>query len=146
MPPFVHAKKQFGIAWILLALALALHVADEALNDFLSFWNPLVKAVREQAPFVPLPTFTFTVWLTGLILGVALLLALSPLAFRGRRWMVPFAYFLGILMVANGLLHTVGSLYYQRPLPGIYSSPFLIAAALYLLVSVGRRQEWSHSG
>ncbi len=142
MPP----KRQFGIAWILLALALALHVADEALNDFLSFWNPLVKTVREQAPLVPLPTFTFEGWLTGLILGVALLLALSPLAFRGQRWMVPFAYFLGIIMVGNGLLHTVGSLYYGRLLPGVYSSPFLIAAALYLLVSVGRRHQWNQSG
>ncbi len=56
--------------------------------------------------------------------------------------MVPFAYFLGIIMVGNGLLHTVGSLYYGRLLPGVYSSPFLIAAALYLLVSVGRRHQW----
>jgi hypothetical protein len=138
----VQPKKKFGIAWILLAVALALHVTDEALTDFLSVWNPLATAIRERAPFLPLPTFTFGVWLTGLILGVTLLLALSPFAFRGARWMVPFAYFLGILMVANGLGHLGGSLYLGRLMPGVYSSPFLIAAAVYLLTSLRHRHQW----
>jgi hypothetical protein len=134
----VHPEKQFGNAWILLALALALHVADEALNDFLSVWNPLATTVREQVPFLLLPTFSFGVWLTGLILGVTLLLALSPLAFRGVRWLVPFAYFLGIIMIGNGLLHIGGSFYFGRLMPGVYSSPLLLGAAIYLLVSVRR--------
>lgn len=136
------AEKQFGLAWILLAVALALHVTDEALTDFLSVWNPLATAVRERVPFLPLPIFTFRVWLTGLILGVLLLLALSPLAFRGARWLVPLAYFLGILMVANGLGHIAGSFYLGRLMPGVYSSPFLLAAAVYLLASVRKRHQW----
>lgn len=138
-------KKQFGIAWILLAGALALHVTDEALTDFLSVWNPLVRAIREHISFLPLPTFIFSIWLGGLIVGVLLLLTLSPYAFRGARWMVPLAYFLGILNVGNGLFHIGGSFYLGRPMSGVYSSPVLIAAAVYLLMSVRKRHQWDDS-
>jgi len=145
MPDVLPSRKQFGIAWIALAGAIAVHVIDEALADFLSVWNPLAIAVRERIPFLPLPTFTFAAWLTGLILGVALLLALSPFAFRGKRWMAPLAYFLGIMMVGNGLLHLGGSLYFGRPMPGVYSSPLLMASAIYLLVRVRQRHRWNES-
>jgi hypothetical protein len=141
----VAPKKQFGIAWILLAGALALHVTDEALTDFLSVWNPLVGVIREHVSFLPLPTFTFSVWLGGLIVGVLLLLTLSPYAFRGSRWTVPLAYFLGIMNVGNGLFHIGGSFYLGRPMSGVYSSPFLIAAAVYLLISVRKRHQWDEA-
>ncbi len=38
--------RRHGQAWVALTLALAVHVADEALNDFLSFYNPLVTSLR----------------------------------------------------------------------------------------------------
>jgi hypothetical protein len=74
---------QYGLAWLLCCLALAVHVLDEALTDFLSVYNPTVRAIRQRFPFLPLPTFSFRVWLAGLILATALLLCLthSP----GRR-------------------------------------------------------------
>jgi hypothetical protein len=118
---------------VALALALGLHVADEALTGFLSVYNPAVTSIRERVPWVPLPTFTFPVWLGGLVAGVAVLLALSGPAFRGSRWVVRAAYPLSVLMTLNGLLHVAGSLYFGRLMPGVYSSPLLIAAALWLL-------------
>lgn len=132
---------QLGVAWILLAFSFAVHVTDEALTDFLSVWNPLVRTIREYVPFLPLPTFTFGVWLTGLIVGVMLLFVLSPFAFRGARWMVPLCYFLGIMMFGNGLFHVLGSVYLGRLMPGVYSSPLLLVASAYLLVRVRQRQQ-----
>jgi hypothetical protein len=38
-------------------------------------------------------------------------------------------------MALNGVLHTVGSLVLGRALPGVLSSPLLIAAALWLFVA-----------
>ena len=125
---------QFGWAWVGLTAALALHVADEALNDFLSVYNPAVEAIRERLPWLPLPVFTFEVWLGSLIIGMVILAALSPLAFLGSRGLRFFAYFFGVMMVANGVGHFAGSVYLGRPMPGVYSSPFLLAAAVYLLV------------
>jgi Protein of unknown function with HXXEE motif len=127
--------QQFGLAWITLAAALALHAVDEAMTDFLAVYNRSVRAIRQRIPFLPLPTFTFGVWLTGLCLGILLLFALSPYAFQGNRWLVCASYPLSVLMFANGLGHLVGSLYFRRLLPGVYSSPMLVAAAVFLFLS-----------
>jgi hypothetical protein len=123
----------YGLAWVALCLALAVHVTDEALTDFLSVYNPAARAVRERLPFLPLPTFTFDVWLTGLVLAVLLLLSLSPFAFQGARWMAPLSYAFGVMMFANGLQHTVASLYMRRAMPGLYSAPLLLGSSVYLL-------------
>jgi hypothetical protein len=61
------------------------------LTDFLSFYNPIVRAMRAKLPWLPLPTFSFPVWLTGLIMGTILVLSLTPFAWRAvphgeRTW------------------------------------------------------------
>ena len=128
----------YGWAWVALCVALALHIADEALTDFLSFYNPTASAIRRRLPFLPLPTFTFGIWLAGLIFAVILLLALSTFAFRGAKWMATLAVIFGALMLANGLQHIVGSIYMGRLMPGVYSSPLLVICSFYLLISVRR--------
>lgn len=122
-----------------LTLALAVHVADEALTDFLSFYNPNVLALRARYAWFPMPTFTVEVWLSGLVLVVIVLLLLSVFVFRGWRAMVYASYPYGLLMLLNGLGHSLGSVYFGRLLPGVYSSPLLLAAAVWLLVCAGRR-------
>jgi Protein of unknown function with HXXEE motif len=135
--------RRFGIAWVALSLSLAVHVADEALTDFLSVYNPTVLTIRSRIPFSPLPTFTFGVWLGGLIFVVVALLSLSTFAFRGARWMVRLAFFFGFIMFMNGMGHTLSSLFLRRWMPGVYSSPLLLAASVYLLLSA-RWQRSSH--
>ena len=113
-----------------------MHVVDEALTDFLSVYNPAVRAIRARFPFLPLPTFTFPVWLGGLITVTIVLFALSPAAFRGEPVMRPAAYVFGVVMAGNGMLHLVGSVYMRKAMPGVYSAPIILAAAIYLLASV----------
>jgi hypothetical protein len=126
--------ESFGWAWVGFALALAVHVADEAAHDFLSFYNPAVRAIRARLPFLPLPTFTFARWIGGLIAGIAILLLLSPLAFAGNEVLRLIAWPLALLIgIGNGLLHILGSAWYRRRLPGIYSAPLMILAGLWLL-------------
>jgi hypothetical protein len=132
------AAHHWGWAWMALCAALAIHVADEALTNFLSVYNPTVLALRGRLPFLPLPTFTFEGWLSGLTFGVGVLFALSPFAFRAARWMVPVSYLFGGLMLLNGLGHWVGSLYLGRLMPGAYSAPLLLVASSFLLVRVAR--------
>ncbi len=129
------AANHFGLAWVALCVCLALHVTDEALTDFLSVYNPNALAIRRRLPFLPIPTFTFKAWLSLLILAVAVLLALSPFAFRGARWMVPLSYVFAIIMFLNGLAHVVSSIYLRRWMPGVYSSPLLLAVSAWLLAA-----------
>lgn len=134
------------VAWLGLCLAVAVHVADEALTGFLSVYNPTILALRESIPWLPFPVFRFDVWLGGLIVGTLLLLSLSPFVYRGAAWIRPIAYALAALMLANGALHTLGTVFgrtvasvrFERPMPGFYSSPLLIAAAIYLVVELRR--------
>jgi hypothetical protein len=125
---------RFGLAWVLLTVALVVHVTDEALTDFLSVYNPAVQAIRRRVPFVPLPMFTFRVWLAGLCLGILVAVGLSFLAFRGGQLALVLAYPVAILMFGNGVGHIVLSLYRRRLMPGTYSSPILVAASVYLFI------------
>jgi hypothetical protein len=139
-------SSKLGIAWILLCLALAAHVTDEASTGFLKVYNPTVVALRTRLGFWPMPTFEFQEWLTGLIVAVLVLLALSPFVSRGSRWIRPLFYFLAVAMFANGLAHTAGTIFgrtvssvrFARPMPGFYSSPLLLAASVYALIQLSR--------
>ncbi len=130
--------KQWGVAWLALCLALAVHVADEAASDFLSLWNPWAESFRARVPWIPMPTFTFGVWLGGLIAGIVLLLLLSIFVLRGARWMRPVAYGFAAIMIGNGTVHIVASLYLGRAVPGVYSAPLLVASAAWLLLATRR--------
>jgi hypothetical protein len=127
-----------GWAWMSLCLALAAHVFDEAMTDFLSVYNPTVQAIRQKFQFFPMPVFTFEVWLTRLIAAIIILLLLAPFAFRQRGWIRLLSYPFAILMLLNGLGHIAGSFYLGRPAPGVYSAPLLLAGSIYLLWSVRR--------
>jgi uncharacterized membrane protein required for colicin V production len=144
----VAVNRRFGIAWVMFALAVAVHFTDEAMHDFLSTYNSSVRAIRARLPFLPLPTFSFRVWLTLLIAGILLALWLSPLAFRGDSWLRIVSQHLGILVgVLNAALHIGSSIYFHRWMPGVYSSPLLLLAALYLPASSRARdfsmESWS---
>jgi len=135
---------KLGIAWVALSLALALHVIDEVSTGFLAVYNPTVRAMHAKVSWFPMPVFEYKEWLSGLIVAVVVLLSLSPFVFQGKRWMRPLAYFFAALMLANGLGHTLGtiagrtvaSVRFPRPMPGFYSSPVILAAAIYLLVQL----------
>ncbi len=132
---------RLGHAWVLFCAAIALHVLDEALTGFLDVYNPTTLALRETWFWWPMPMFEFEQWLGGLIFGIALLFTVSLAVYSGARWVRPFAYVLAVLMIINGAGHTLGTVFgrtvesvrFARPMPGFYSSPFLIAASVYLL-------------
>jgi hypothetical protein len=138
--------RSLGWAWVLLCLALALHVTDEATTGFLDVYNPTVIALRAKLGWWPMPTFEFRDWLFGLITTCVVLLGLSVVVFRGARWIWGLAYFFAIVMLLNAVGHTlatifgrtVGAVTFSRPAPGFWSSPPMAAAAIYLLVQLRR--------
>ena len=137
---------RWAVSWACLAAALALHVADEALNGFLPLYNSVIQSLRETYGWVPFPTFTFPVWLGGLIGLVVLLFALTPLVLRDLRLMRGLSYFLGILMIANALGHISISIWLGEFAPGVYSSPVLLAAAIALLVTAKQSRHSRQAG
>lgn len=134
----------FGRAWLALTVAFALHVLDEASTGFLDIYNPTVIALRTRWGWFPMPEFQFREWLAGLIVGVLVCFALTPLAARGTSWLRPLAWLYGLIMFFNGVGHTlatilgrtVGSVTFPRPAPGFYSSPFLFIGSVWLLMTL----------
>jgi hypothetical protein len=126
-------KSKLGISWILLTIAFTLHVIDESVFDFLPFYNSVVMNAKEKFTFFPFPDFTFQVWLSGLIVVLLILYLLSPFAIQSRRWIVYFSLFYGAIMLFNGILHIIASSYFQKVIGGLYSSPLLIIASIFLL-------------
>jgi len=154
-PPVLIPRHHFsslGLAWILMWVALAVHVTDEALTGFLAVYNPTVLAMRSKLGFWPMPTFEFREWLIGLTAGVLLLALLSPYAFANTRWIRPIFYFVVIVTgILNALGHTLGtilghtvsSVSFPRPAPGFYSSPLLLIVSIYALVQLRRTRNQS---
>lgn len=137
------ATRHWALSWAGLALAFGLHVADEAANDFLAFWNPLVESLRDRVPVLPLPTFSFELWLGGLIGAVLILFALTWFVRCGAAWMRPVSYVLAVIMLGNGLVHIVGTVVEGRMVPGVYSSPVLLLAAGLLFATARRHRRAS---
>ena len=139
-------SSSFARGWFALTVAFALHVTDEASTGFLAVYNPTVTAMRARWGWFPMPTFQFREWLVGLIAGVLICFALTPLAARGARWLRPLAWFYTVLMFYNGLGHTlftilghtVASVTFPRPAPGFYSSPFLFIGSVWLMRDLWR--------
>jgi hypothetical protein len=134
------ATTTFGHAWVALTLALAAHVADDALTGFLSVYNPIVQTLRARYAWFPMPTFEFREWLIGLSVAVAVLLLMSRLAYDGSRMARIAAYPYAVLMVINGLGHLAGSMYFGYWMPGATTAPLLLAASVWLLTAVRQPQ------
>lgn len=132
---------QFFWGWIGLCTTLALHIVDEACTGFLSVYNPTVMVLRQRRPWLPLPVYTFGVWLAGLLAANAVLFGLSYFALRGFGWMRPLGFIFAAILLANSLVHfgatirgrSVESVHFPRPMPGTYSSPLMLLASIYML-------------
>jgi hypothetical protein len=139
-------RENFGLAWLLLCLAFVAHVVDEALTDFLSYFNATVLTLHGHFPWFPRMDMEFRAWITALIVANAVLLLLTPFAYRNARLLRPLAYFFAAVMLVNAMGHTlttlrgqtVPSVHFSGPAPGFYSSPLLFAAATYLLMRLRR--------
>jgi len=80
----------------------------------------------------------------GLLAAIALDFALTPLAYRNSLRLRSLAYAIGVIQTLNGLHHivlsirgrSVGSVVFDGPAPGVYSSPVLLLASAYLFWSL----------
>lgn len=130
-----------AIAWLLLMAAVSIHVYDEARNGFLAVYNPTAVRIRERFPLLPLPIFSYRRWKIQLIASIAIAISLTPLSVHLPAVFRPVAAFVAVAMILNGLSHLIGTVLghtyrdikIPRPMPGTYSSPTMILAALGVL-------------
>jgi hypothetical protein len=68
-----------GIPWLLLCLSFAANILDDALNDFLGYYNPTVLTLYGHFSWFPRIDLNFREWLVGVIVAEVVLLLLTPL-------------------------------------------------------------------
>jgi Protein of unknown function with HXXEE motif len=130
----VNSFSEFGRAWLAMGLFFGLHVIDEAVHDFLDWYNPIARRIRGRLSGLRFPpVFTFWPWFGGLVLITAALLFATPLAYQGRAWLRPIAIGFAFINIFNGLLHLFAGVVLGRAVPGILSAPLLLAASVWLL-------------
>ena len=117
---------RLSVSYLLFVMSLMLHVTDETINHFLDFYNPLVQKLKERLTFFPFPTFSFSIWITGLGLLIVILLILTPVVYSRKKFILLIMRVFAILMIFNGLGHLAFSIYYGKIIAGMLSSPFLI--------------------
>jgi len=133
-------QRGFGLAWLLLCIAFALHVWDEAVHDFLDYFNATVLTLYGHCSWFPRMDMTYREWLTPLIVAVVVCTAMTPFAFRNARWLRPLAYLFALIHFLNGMGHIIAqirgeavpSVRFQGIAPGFYTAPLLLAASAYL--------------
>jgi hypothetical protein len=122
-----------GLAWLLLCLSFAANILDDALNDFLGYYNAPVLTLNSHFSWFPRIDLSSREWLIGVILGDAVLLILTPLAYRNSLGLRPVAHIFSTFMLLNGLGiilasllgRIVPSVHFAGGAPGFYSSPRL---------------------
>jgi hypothetical protein len=131
-------RRRHWQAWMVMCGALAIHIADETLSGWLNWYNPTVRAIHEQYQLlllpILLPAFTFEIWLALLIFAVVSLSAASYFVWTGRWAMRPISHVFAVFMLVNALVHIAHSIYMREFMPGVYTSPLLIAASIPLIV------------
>lgn len=125
--------RRLGWSWVGMTGALALHVVDEAANDFLALYNPLAEVARARLGVPFPPVFQLDVWLGGLAVGILILVGVSWLAFQGARIAVWLALPVGVLMFANGAAHLAFSGVAGRAIAGVWTAPLLLITSAVLL-------------
>ncbi len=130
-----------ALAWLTMVSVIGLHVFDEAMTGFLPTYNQMVLDLRKQLGFFPAPTFSFRVWLGGLFGGIIICYGFTLFIIRGGKVIRIITTVLGILMIVNAFSHFFGSIYFDKVFPGLWSSPFLLAAALSVTIQ-GCRGDW----
>jgi hypothetical protein len=138
------AASGFGTPWLLLCLAFALHVWDEAAHDFLSYYNSTVLALYGHFSWFPRMDMQFRTWIATSVVAILVLLALTPWAYRNEGWLRPLAYVFAGIQLLNGTGHivaaiwgrTVPSVHFDGLAPGVYTAPLLVALSAYLIWSL----------
>jgi hypothetical protein len=129
----VNIFSEFGGAWFAMGMIFGVHVIDEALHDFLDWYNPVAMIIRSRLGGLPFPpVFTFWPWFVGLVLITAAFLFMTPLAYQGRPWLRPIAISFALINIFNGLLHLVAAVALRRRVPGVLSAPILLAVSMWL--------------
>ena len=122
-----------GRVWLVLCLALAVHVVDEALSGFVPQANNLLRGIAREFQLSGAPQLSFAGWLVVVSVAVLLLLMLTGSVSRRASMTRLFPHAVAWVLLANGLGHIAVSVSVGRMMAGVLSSPLLLLVSIWAL-------------
>lgn len=130
-----------GGPWLILCFAFAATATELALRDFVGYYDATVLTLYGRLRWFPRLDFDFKQWLAGVIILGAVLLFLTPWAFRGAPFVRKIARTFAMVMLVESLLtviaslvgQTVPSVHFSGGAPGLYTAPIGLAASILVL-------------
>ena len=135
-----HTLPRWTVAWFVLCVLLALHIAEEAASGDYRAYGQSLELLREFIPQLPIPQFRFTVWLVDIVGAIIVLFLLTGLVHTNHPIMRPASFALAIFTTANAMLHILLSLASDQVLAGTLTSPPLLVASLFLFLTIPRTE------
>lgn len=131
------AFHQWTIAWFVLCGTLAIHLYEEATAGARQSYGATMDYLRQLFPW--LPPFHFTIWLVDVVGALLVLFALTWFVHKRRKLMLPASYALATFTTVDATLHLLPRFAGVEYFAGTQSALLLLAASLYLLLSIPRR-------
>ena len=141
-----HTLQRWTVAWFVHSAVLALHIAEEATSGAYLIYGETLDFLRQIYPQLAIPPFRFTIWLLDITGTMLVLLSLTWLVHKRFQIMRPASFALATFTTANAMMHILFSLASDRVLAGTLTSPFLLAASLFLLLSIPRENDAKANG
>ena len=138
-----HTLQRWTVAWFVLCVLLALHIAEEAASGDYRAYGQSLALLRELFPQLPIPQFRFTVWLVDIAGAIIVLFLLTGLVHKNYQIMRSASFALATFTTANAMLHILLSLASDQVLAGTLTSPLLLVASLFLFLTIPRTEHFN---
>ncbi len=123
-------------AWAIGCIAFAVHIVEEIAYGSFGVYADFNVFVSTVFPWLQLPQYNYGVWLTNLIGAAIVLAALTWLVHVKRGPMRLASYVFALFLTLNGMGHLYAALTMSTYFPGAMTAAALVAAGLFLFVSV----------
>lgn len=129
---------RWTFAWLLGCIAFAVHIAEEITYGSYGFYADVDVFVSALFPWLKLPPYHYGVWLTDIIGAAIVLFGLTWLVYAKRGPMRLASYAFATFLTLNGMGHLYAALTMSTYFPGAVTAALLVAAGLFLFVSIPR--------
>lgn len=123
-------------AWAIGCIAFALHITEEIAYGSFGVYADFNVFMSTVFPWLQLPQYNYGVWLTNLIGAAIVLSALTWLVYVKRGPMRIASYVFALFLTLNGMGHLYAALTMSTYFPGAMTAAALVAAGLFLFVSI----------
>jgi hypothetical protein len=133
-------KKATLVPWLYLSLGLtqAANSVEEVLTGLWKNMPIVTGLIHARVPEFPVFGWSADGFAAANLVIVAVLLALSPFPFLGRRWAMRIVSVVAVIEIINGMIHILPAIIQGGYYSGCISAVFLVVLGIITLIEMRR--------